>query len=116
MTMMETAYLNILGFFPYYMRPPFLSTNALSLSVLSTLKYVVIEVDIDTQDWQNTDVSLEPYSFANYTTGFAAGGRLSLSHDPYTTTVNGYIPELLSWLAGQGLKCMSFLLAFLISH
>jgi hypothetical protein len=86
------------------MRPPFLSTNAGVLSTLGGMGYTVIQVDIDTQDWQNTQVSQEPLSFANYTQGFAAGGRLSLSHDPYSTTVDGYIPELLTWLQGQGLK------------
>jgi peptidoglycan/xylan/chitin deacetylase (PgdA/CDA1 family) len=92
MSQLEVAYMNILGYYPYYMRPPFLSTNAQALTVLADMNYVVVEVDIDTQDWQNLQVSQEPYSFSNYTAGYAAGGRLSLSHDPYDTTVNGYIP------------------------
>lgn len=87
------------------MRPPYLSTSDTALAALTTLKYVVIEVDIDTQDWQNTEVDQEQLSFNNYTEGYNAGGRLSLSHEVYSTTVDGYIPELLQWLQNKNMVC-----------
>lgn len=51
MTKLEDALVNILGYMPYYMRPPYLSINAQALSVLRELEYYVVIGDLNTRDW-----------------------------------------------------------------
>jgi peptidoglycan/xylan/chitin deacetylase (PgdA/CDA1 family) len=105
MTQVEDALLSILGFFPFYMRPPYLATDSASLATLAALKYVVISVDIDTLDWQNTSPTLIQQSITNYKNGLDQGGTISLEHDPLVNTANTLVPGILQELANRGLKC-----------
>jgi peptidoglycan/xylan/chitin deacetylase (PgdA/CDA1 family) len=65
MTQVETALTTIIGRFPTYMRPPYLSYNANTLSTLATLGYHVIQLDIDTLDWQGDYTA----AYNNYVNG-----------------------------------------------
>ncbi|KAF2671715.1 glycoside hydrolase/deacetylase [Microthyrium microscopicum] len=107
MTQLETSFMNILGYMPYYMRPPFLSTSAIALDVLAQLKYVVMNVDIDTLDWANLSPDTVHYGFSNYTAAFNNNGRISLSHDPLIDTVQTLVPQIITFLQGKGMKCMN---------
>jgi peptidoglycan/xylan/chitin deacetylase (PgdA/CDA1 family) len=105
MTQLEDALLTILGYFPAYMRPPFLSTSDAVLQVLSQLQYHVIEVDIDTEDWENLSPTLIQNSAAIYQQGIANGGTISLSHDPLNNTANALVQEMMDYLTSKGLTC-----------
>jgi peptidoglycan/xylan/chitin deacetylase (PgdA/CDA1 family) len=107
MQQVEDALMNILGVYPVYMRPPFLEVGGVTLEVLAEMEYYVITEDIDTEDWQNTSPTLIPASLTNYENGIAAGGSLSLSHDPLENTANWLVGQIVSYLDSQGLKCMS---------
>jgi peptidoglycan/xylan/chitin deacetylase (PgdA/CDA1 family) len=105
MTDLETAFVNILGYFPYYMRPPYLSTSAQMLALMEELEYVVISVNIDTEDWENLTPQSIPQSYTNYVNGIAAGGTISLSHDPLNNTANYLAGKIIDYLNANGLKC-----------
>jgi peptidoglycan/xylan/chitin deacetylase (PgdA/CDA1 family) len=105
MTKLETAYMNILGYYPTYMRPPYLSTNALAISTLTTLGYKIIQCDIDTQDWAEDPIGGVDLSIAWYEGNQTLGGTISLNHDPYQPTAETFLPAILTYLASKNLKC-----------
>jgi peptidoglycan/xylan/chitin deacetylase (PgdA/CDA1 family) len=104
MTQLEDALKIILGYFPYYMRPPFLSTNAQALSTLNSLQYIITEIDIDTKDYENTSNDTINNAYVNYVNALNAGGTISLSHDPLINTAQFLVPGILRELANRGLK------------
>ncbi|TGZ76251.1 glycoside hydrolase/deacetylase [Ascodesmis nigricans] len=55
MTRLETAFLDILGRYPTYMRPPFSDCNAACRATMDYLGYHVIFWDVDTDDYNNND-------------------------------------------------------------
>jgi peptidoglycan/xylan/chitin deacetylase (PgdA/CDA1 family) len=105
MTQLEVAHQAILGYFPTYMRPPYLSTNALAVTTLKGLGYKIAEVDIDTQDWAEDPIGQVQTSIAWYKGNQTAGGTMSLNHDPYQPTADTFIPAIISYLATKNLKC-----------
>jgi len=105
MTQMEDAYMAILGYYPTYMRPPYLSTNTLAINTLTSLGYAIIEVDIDTQDWAEDPIGEVQKSIDWYKGNQTAGGTLSLNHDPYQATAETFIPAIIDYLASKNLKC-----------
>ncbi|KAH9203657.1 polysaccharide deacetylase [Leptodontidium sp. 2 PMI_412] len=88
MTQLEEALVNILGYFPYYMRPPFLAYNAQVLDTMRDLEYVVIIGDLNTKDWQYQSADLIVNAEQLFLNGLAAGGSIAEAHDPdyYTAT------------------------------
>jgi len=104
MTELEAAHLAIIGKVPTYMRPPYLATNAQVLSTLAGLDYKIIEVDIDTQDWAEDPLGDVQLSIDWYEGNLTAGGSISLNHDPYEATANTFVPAIITYLAGKGLK------------
>jgi len=106
MTKLEDAFVNILGFFPYYMRPPYLAYNDDMLALMTSLEYHVISIDIDTEDWENLTPQTIPNAYTNYVNGIAAGGTISLSHDPLNNTANYLAGKIIDYLNANNLKCM----------
>jgi peptidoglycan/xylan/chitin deacetylase (PgdA/CDA1 family) len=106
MTQLEVAYTNILGYYPTYMRPPYLSTSSLAISTLKTLLYKIIEVDIDTQDWAEDPIGGVQLSIKWYEGNQTAGGTLSLNHDVYQPTAETFLPAILTYLKSKNLQCM----------
>jgi len=104
MLQLEAAHLAIIGKAPTYMRPPYLSTNALVISTLVGLGYKIIEVDIDTQDWAEDPIGEVALSIQWYEGNQTAGGTISLNHDPYQPTADTFVPAIITYLAGKGLK------------
>jgi peptidoglycan/xylan/chitin deacetylase (PgdA/CDA1 family) len=107
MTQLETAFMSIIGKFPYYMRPPFFATNPTVLNTMATLGYHVINADIDTLDWQYDTPSTTGQSLTLYENGINSGGTIDLTHDPLQTTVETLLPNIIQFLKSKGLKCAS---------
>jgi peptidoglycan/xylan/chitin deacetylase (PgdA/CDA1 family) len=105
MKQLEVAHQAILGYYPTYMRPPFLSTSPVALSTLATLGYKIVEVDIDTQDWQEDPIGQVMLSINWYEGNQTYGGTISLNHDPYQPTAETFLPAVLQYLASKNLKC-----------
>jgi len=107
MTQLEIAHQAILGKVPTYMRPPYLSTNDLAISTLTSMGYKIIEVDIDTQDWAEGPIGEIQLSIDWYEGNQTAGGTLSLNHDPYQPTAETFVPAIIEYLASKGLKSVT---------
>lgn len=107
MTDLETAFTNIIGKFPQYMRPPYLSINGNVLSTLGGLGYHVIQTSIDTKDYENATPATIGNAVTKFIAGVDAGGSITLSHDVHETTVDTLVPEMIRILKERGLTCMS---------
>lgn len=88
----EKVYQNILGHKPSLVRPPYGNANS---TVKSTLKYPLINWDIDTLDWKSRNaesVLKEIHKYSDY------DGRIILMHGIYNSTaeaVEKLVPELI---------------------
>jgi len=107
MAELEVAHQAIIGMVPNYMRPPYLSTNDLAIQTLKGLGYLIIEVDIDTQDWAEGPIGEIDLSIQWYEGNQTAGGTLSLNHDPYQPTADTFLPAILAYLKGKGLQSVT---------
>jgi peptidoglycan/xylan/chitin deacetylase (PgdA/CDA1 family) len=107
MTQLETAHQAIIGMSPNYMRPPYLSTNDLVIDTIKGLGYLIIEVDVDTQDWAEGPIGEIDLSIQWYEGNQTAGGTLSLNHDPYQPTAETFLPAILSYLSSKGLQSVT---------
>lgn len=104
MTLLEEAMVNILGYFPYYMRPPFLSVNAQALSVLGDLDYHVIIGDLNTKDWEyQTQTGIETAKKL-FTDGLDIGYTIVESHDQEVWTHDDLINFMIATVQSRGLK------------
>lgn len=92
MSKAENIFVNTLGHKPNAIRPPYGNANS---TVKSTLKYPLINWDIDTEDWKtrNADSIIEEvHKYSNL------DGRVILMHSIYGTTadaVERLVPELI---------------------
>jgi hypothetical protein len=89
------AFRKLSGFFPTYFRCPFLDGTAASGSIdlLNSLGYHIIDMDIDTKDYLNDDVTLIQASKDIFSTAVSAdavhNSHIPLAHDiNYQTVVN----------------------------
>ena len=104
MTDLEAAFLRILGFFPTYMRPPFLFLNDVVLKAMADLGYHVISASIDTKDFENDHPDWSWRSFAKFRAELEAGGNIVLSHDVHQTTVQVLVDNMLREIRARGLS------------
>ena len=98
MTQLEAAVSGIIGVAPRYMRPPYLSTNALVLQTLGELQYHVIQVDIDTLDYSHDAEDQIQESVQIFKDGLAAGGTIELSHDVHQWTAEVLVQAMIDEL------------------
>ncbi|KAJ4192014.1 hypothetical protein NW755_004149 [Fusarium falciforme] len=98
MTKLENEFIKILGKFPIYMRPPFLSYNSQTLKVLGELGYHVIDTDIDTLDWQHNAPHAVGQSLGLFSTRLWNGGSIVLMHDIHRNTVMNLVPLVIKQL------------------
>jgi len=68
------------------------------------LGYSIIQLDIDTLDWEY-DSEDPTISEGLYQQGYENGGTMSLNHDPEPVTVNTVVPWIINYLATKGVKC-----------
>ena len=104
MTTLETALQGIIGKAPRYMRPPYLSTNALVLQTLAELQYHVIQIDIDTLDYNNDSEGQIGVAVQNFKDGLAAGGSIELSHDVHEWTSRVLVQAMIDEVNARGLR------------
>ncbi|KAL4724806.1 hypothetical protein ACLX1H_008252 [Fusarium chlamydosporum] len=95
MTRLEAEFLKIVGKYPTYMRAPYFSTNAASLSVMKTLGYHVIGADVDSLDWEYNTPAETNTALKNFKTGITNGGSIALFHDVHVNTVRELMPKVL---------------------
>lgn len=110
MTELEDAFLQIIGRYPTYMRPPYFSCGATCLSVLGSLGYHVITANIDTLDWQfNTPTTIwqsQQIFKDNISSTTGSTGRwIELSHDVHETTVEYLAEFMIDTATQQGYRC-----------
>ncbi|KAF7548498.1 hypothetical protein G7Z17_g7003 [Cylindrodendrum hubeiense] len=104
MTQLESAFLDILGYFPTYMRPPFFSYNDQVLQTVGSLGYHVIIADIDTLDWENDSPEAIGESIRLFTEDLDAGGSIALAHDVHEQTVLTLAPAMIAAIQERGLQ------------
>jgi len=99
MTQLEAAFLDIIGKFPTYMRPPYFSYNSEVLSIIGGLGYKVITCDVDTLDWED-----ESNAENVFQQGFDSGATITLAHDVYQLTAQNLVPYMINALRSKGLS------------
>jgi peptidoglycan/xylan/chitin deacetylase (PgdA/CDA1 family) len=105
LTMLEDAFVDIIGVYPTYLRPPYLSMSSTALSAAGALGYHVISVDIDTIDW-NLQGNIAA-AHTNFVNGLNAGGNLVLAHDVHQNTVQQLLPMLINTIRARGLRAVT---------
>lgn len=108
MTHLEEAFTSILGFYPTYMRTPFLFFNDVVLSAMSDLGYHVIGASVDTKDYENDDPAWSWRSFEKFKAELGAGGNIVLAHDVHRTTVELLVENMLAEVGARGLRSEFF--------
>jgi peptidoglycan/xylan/chitin deacetylase (PgdA/CDA1 family) len=108
----ETALSNILGFFPTYMRPPYLSCDddcQDDMDAVTGLGYHVVDIDLDTYDWKgNYDDAKRNFREGNGEfpgLSQSPGGSssfITLSHDIFEKTVKDLVPYMMSVVKENG--------------
>lgn len=88
----EQAFVNILGKFPTYMRPPYLAFDGDCAADMITLGYHVISTNLDTKDYENDDPVLILHSEATFNDAITQASPSSsnfivLNHDIHYQTV-----------------------------
>lgn len=106
MATLENSFSNLLGFYPTYMRFPYLHTSPESLSAMADLGYRVIGASVDTKDYENDDPGLSWRSFEKFKAELSAGGTIVLAHDTHQTTAQVLIHNMLQEIERRGLKSM----------
>jgi peptidoglycan/xylan/chitin deacetylase (PgdA/CDA1 family) len=109
MTRLENAMMNILGFFPYYMRPPFLSVTSEALAVLQELEYHVIIGDLNTKDWkyQSADTIVEAKKL--FDLGLERGYSIVEGHDQLEWTQGELIDHMIKVVKDTSIKSKAHL-------
>lgn len=104
MTALESAFLRILGFYPTYMRAPFLAHSDDVLDVMDELGYHVIGASVDTKDYVFDDPDTNWRSFERFIDGLDAGGTVVLAHDSHRNTVETLVEDMLEEIESRGLS------------
>jgi Polysaccharide deacetylase len=105
----EIAFQSILGYFPTYLRPPYVDCDTECFSRLSTVGYHAIYYDLDTFDYLNDDpnlIQLSKNNFSDYLASTAPNpavdNMLSLSHDTHYQSVYNLTAFMLQTIASYG--------------
>ncbi|KAJ5796592.1 CAZyme family CE4 [Penicillium psychrosexuale] len=104
MTILEEAFIRILGFFPTYMRPPFLRHTPVVLGAMADLGYHVIGASVDTKDYENDNPDTNWVSFEKFKREVDAGGTIVLAHDSHQHTVEILVDNMLADVQRRGLR------------
>lgn len=108
MYLTEQALANILGVFPTYMRPPYLSFNAEAGADMADLGYHVISTNLDPRDWENNTpetVYKSQQAFNDATSANPASASfIVLNHDIHRTTVYTLVEGEVNRLRARGYR------------
>lgn len=104
MTDLEQAFVQIIGGFPVYMRPPYLGVDGVVLQAMTDLGYHVIHASIDTKDYENDSPELIWQSLEKFRAELSAGGTVILAHDVHQMTVVSLVQGMLDEIRERGLR------------
>ncbi|KAI4937304.1 uncharacterized protein J4E92_002034 [Alternaria infectoria] len=104
MIKLEDAMMDILGFFPYYMRPPLLSVNSQALSVLKELEYHVIIGDLNTKDWKYQAKDTVGEAKQLFVEGLEKGYSIVEAHDQELWTQGELIDYMIAVVQERGIR------------
>ncbi|KAJ5164604.1 Glycoside hydrolase/deacetylase beta/alpha-barrel [Penicillium coprophilum] len=107
MTILEEAFVRILGFWPTYMRPPFLRHTPVVLGAMADLGYHVIGASVDTKDYENDNPDTNWISFEKFSREVDAGGTIVLAHDSHQYTVGMLADNMLADIERRGLNAVT---------
>ncbi|KAF9435707.1 hypothetical protein BGZ76_005698 [Entomortierella beljakovae] len=105
MKMLDDALLNIIGFRPVYMRPPYGNTSPESLAWLGDNGYKVINWGIDSNDWRHPGdykATFEAYRVALQDPTAPGKGFISLQHDAEQTTSEVFSKIAIEYVLSKG--------------
>ncbi|KAH8883245.1 carbohydrate esterase family 4 protein, partial [Thozetella sp. PMI_491] len=88
----EVALVDILGFFPTYLRPPYTTWNDEIINEFYTLGYHNLNFDLNTRDWEG-DYNVAQNEFSSALSGHnpASSSFIAVAHDIEDKTVHGYV-------------------------
>jgi len=99
----EMAFVDILGFFPTYLRPPYESCNSACLADLGAMGYHVMNYDVDTLDWQENYPNSQQIFLNAIDSGKpATNSFIPLTHDIHNGTVHGFAQFMINNLKQMG--------------
>jgi peptidoglycan/xylan/chitin deacetylase (PgdA/CDA1 family) len=108
----ETALSSILGFFPTYMRAPYLNCGPDcqdDMDAVTGLGYHVVNIDLDTYDWKrNYDDAKRNFRDGNgqfpglSQSPHGSGSFITLSHDIFEETVEDLVPFMMKIVKEYG--------------
>lgn len=104
MKVLESAFSRILGFYPTYMRAPYLEHSNDVLDVMKELGYRVVGASVDTKDYMYDNPGTNWLSFERFLEGLNAGGTVVLAHDVHRNTVEILVENMLSEIEMRGLS------------
>ncbi|KAJ5959175.1 Glycoside hydrolase/deacetylase beta/alpha-barrel [Penicillium vulpinum] len=107
MTSLEESFKRILGFFPTYMRPPYLVQTPAVLGAMADLGYHVIGASVDTKDYENITPDTNWISFEKFSREVDAGGTIVLAHDVHQTTVEILVNNMIADVKRRGLRAVT---------
>jgi peptidoglycan/xylan/chitin deacetylase (PgdA/CDA1 family) len=112
MTQLEHAFIDILGFYPVYFRPPYTSCSLDCQFDIGKMGYHVVDYDLDTLDWANDsvdDIEISKDGFAEAIMGSnpAYDSFLVLSHDVHQFTVYSLTGYMLQMAKERGYKLVT---------
>ncbi|TDZ73470.1 Chitin deacetylase [Colletotrichum trifolii] len=109
----EMAFRNLFGWFPAYMRPPYLECSSGSgcQTLLRTLGYHIININVDTKDYMYNTPDLIQTSKDRFSTGVstnaAANSYIELSHDVHYQTVVNLTQYMIDTAKARGYRLVS---------
>lgn len=109
MAQLETTLLTMIGKYPTYMRPPFLSCDSSCLATMNSMGYHVIHTDLDSKDYAYKTPATNSQAqqiFDNAINAASPADRsfLTLMHEVHQTTAELLIPQALKTLTAKGFK------------
>lgn len=109
MTDLEQAFVQIIGGFPVYMRPPYLGVDGVVFQAMTDLGYHIIHASIDTKDYENDSPDRIGMSLDKFRAELSAGGNVVLAHDVHQMTVISLVQGMVDEIKARGLRRRFFL-------
>ncbi|KAF7548853.1 hypothetical protein G7Z17_g6784 [Cylindrodendrum hubeiense] len=109
----EMAFRNLFGWFPTYMRPPYLdcSSSTGCLSTMGDLGYHIITTNLDTKDYENDSPDLIQASKDRFSAGLSdtpsGNGYIILAHDVHEQTVTNLTAYMITTAQDRGYKIVT---------
>ncbi|KAK7431303.1 hypothetical protein QQZ08_002074 [Neonectria magnoliae] len=109
----EMAFRNLFGWFPTYMRPPYLecSSSTGCLDLMEDLGYHVITCNLDTKDYENDSPDLIQTSKDKFSAGLSDSpsdnSYIILAHDVHEQTVKNLTAYMITTTQDRGYKLVT---------